>query len=191
MASELLDSIDAAMVEQLSLPNLFKLRSEATPDTVTTFYGEIDWASMTRVLKIMAVGTSSRVLDVGCGGGRWLVAANESKCAGVFGIEYVADRAQVARNVLGERATVITGDACDVALWNDIRPTHVIMYDKIWCDSALDPLNAIIQASPTVMCVASWKMKHIPGFEVASNLFTHTWPTNERFRCYIHKRVRP
>lgn len=184
----LLDEIEANVSAHLSFENLVKIRETPTPPAVSTFYGEIGWKSMMEVLDVMGVDEAATMLDVGCGGGRWLVAALASGCKNVNGIEYLQQRAEIARESLKDKATVIVGDASDPDHWRSISPTHVVMYDKAHPQSARRSILDAALLSGSVRVVASWREDPVPGFSKRQVIDTFTWPTRERFRCFVSER---
>lgn len=185
-----LQEIENQIGLHLNLDNLVDIRTRfENVDTVSTFYGEIDWDSMVDVLRKMHLSEDAQFLDVGCGGGRWLLAAKELGCASAVGAEVVPERVQVARSVLGTSATVMLSDALkEDECWTQ-RPTHVVAYDKVFAPYVRSELLRRISDCASIKWVASWWPNAPLGFELVECVLTESHPRAEVFKCYVFKRL--
>jgi len=184
------DEADRQLVALHTFELLDSLRRTSHPDTVTPYYGEVSRAGMAQLLGRMELGESDRFLDFGCGVGRWLLAAVQHGCKHVFGIEYIAARADIARNVLGERATIMQGDGNDAAVWDAAKPSHVVAYDLLWRQEAKAAFEDTIARERCVRWVVRFNARPLPGFTLIASQVVSTHPNDiERFIAFTWVRA--
>lgn len=176
----------------LSFDRLLALRHDSTvPPTVATFYGEISLASMQEVLRRMGVGQRDTLLDFGCGSGRWMLAAHAAGARHVVGVEYCADRAQVACQATAglEGLTVVPGDGlAPHGVWMH-KPTHVVAYNLASPPSIQRAFWERVRNEASVQCVAVWRLapEDAALFTLVETVQTLT-PVGERYTAYLYRR---
>lgn len=197
---ERLRRVEECTASFLAFDRLLKLRTEhRCPDTVTSFYGEIELASMAEVLQGMHVDADSTVLDFGCGAGRWLIAAGMLGARNAIGVEFVQERADAARYATeGLGCLVFTGDGLDPSngVWEH-APTHVVAYDLAFAENVRRDFWRRVRNVPSVRSVAVWHKAAVGSgtsisspscdFRLTKTLNT-TSTTNECFDCYVYTR---
>lgn len=180
-----LAEIERRMAPIISFDHLLQLRHHGAG--VSTFYGEICAKHMKKILLLLGCNLSSRYLDIGCGGGRWLATAHALGIKQILGVEYVAERADVAHSVLGTRAKIWTGDVCSCDIWLE-RPTHVTFYDLAIPMEQIAPIYDKICSEMSIDAFATWKREvSFPNFERTSCV-VKAWPSMQKYTAYIHRR---
>lgn len=157
----LLSCIEEGMRPLLTFERLAELRDETAERRESTFYAEVDLETMGRVLRTMGLRPGDRLLDVGCGGGRWMAACDHMGGIG-HGVECLQERAEVAIRLFGEgRARRGTGD--DASVWEWASPRLVILSDRTYTE--LDRIEERIAGCDSVECVARMSTRPLEGFE--------------------------
>lgn len=156
-----LRALDEGVAPLLTFDRLLKMRTESEARLEGTMYGELEVAGMLRAFAAAGLHEGDRVLDVGCGAGRWLAVAQVTFAAEPFGVECVRDRAGVAIEHFGrERVRCQSGVDPDVWVW--AAPRGVVMLD--WAFTQLDELEALVSATASVEWVVRNSERPIPGF---------------------------
>ena len=175
-----LTKIEASMRALMTFDEVFSI----SPGGTVSRKRDIDRAGMEDVIRRMGCASHSRLLDVGCSGGRWIAVAVGMgiPCAGV---EIDEKRARVASNVLGERARIIQGDLCRKEVW-DWKPTDVISSDVSSPRAIQNRVVATMSRCPSVQCIVSFRAtRPPPGFAEAGVV---TLPTPDS-RATIFRRT--
>lgn len=116
-------------------------------------------ASLEMTLEIVANLPAERVLDVGCGTGRLLEAlAERTGNPELFGIDSVPGMLDVARRRVGQRATLLRGDAAqlpfDNANFQLVVSTSALHYFAD-VDAALREIRRVIDSSGNLV-ITDW-----------------------------------
>lgn len=168
-----------------------RIRARVCPDTVAAHYGDIKIGSMLRVLRRVAERTgldpdADELVDVGCGVGRWLLAASR-RVRYVAGIEYLPERADIAR-ALVPAAAVFCADATEEwTPWLD-GTTHVVCYDLMFSAEQRQAVLDRVLEHDRVRCVVLWSRTAVPGFEHVDTVPTRT-PAGEAYDCYVWRKI--
>lgn len=167
-----------------------KLARAEMPGTVTPFYGEISRRGMAELLSSIELGATDRLLDFGCGVGRWLLEAAERGCVHVFGVEYVRERAEIAQRVLGARAVILQRDGNDKEVWELSRPSHVVAYDLLWGQEAREAFETTVLSHACVRWLVRFHKQPLRGFRLVRMHRVTTHPDEvETYTACVWARV--
>lgn len=158
-----LRQLDAQLAPLMTFEHLVALRSDTARMREGLTYGEIVLGDMRHILEYVGLRAGQRFLDVGCGTGRWLAVARLGFGAEAFGVECLAERAQIAQRHFGQdRVTCDSG--ANQAVWDWASPHVVVMFDLVF--TQFDLIEECARRTPSVEWVIRSSDRPLDGFSL-------------------------